>query len=324
MSNNAVTAEAVKAIAELVRRDHVEVEFRALPPKAIGHGRMVEEPHVAIVRKGDSVEIVSLTPHIDAVRGKPRARTGTAEATTLESFIRLVNHHRRDGESVIFANTDWRAPSLTAVLDYHVTAEAEDRDIDDFEDLGARSGRHRVHYAYPLSEPWQAWVKGNGAKMTQRDFAEFLEEHITELAAPTEAERIQWERDYKARFATPAELLDLSRGLEVTVGARVKNRTKLQTGETQMVFEVEYADAEGGELVVPGLFLLSVAPFHRGQIIRIPVRLRFRAGAQDITWFYEMIRPDQFIDERLQDDVETVVAATGLQLFDGTPEMSGA
>jgi uncharacterized protein YfdQ (DUF2303 family) len=302
MTTTAITAEAVNAIRDLVKKDHVAVELLALPPKAIGHGRLVEQPHVAIIRKGDTVEIQSLAPHVEAVRGKPLARRGTAQVTSLASFITLVNRHKVETESVIFANTDWRKPSLTAVIDYHVAAKPTDKTDEAFEDAGARNGKHRVHYAYPLSEPWKEWIEANGRKMTQADFAAFLEEHITELAAPTDAERIKWEGDFKAKFATPAELLDLSRGLEVTVGAKVKNRTKLQTGETQMVFEVEYADANGGELVVPGLFLLSVAPFHRGEAIRIPVRLRFRAGGAEIVWFFEMVRPDLFIDERLKDD----------------------
>jgi len=322
MTTPAVTADAVKEIAALVRKDHVEVSLLRLPRKALGMGTYVEEPHVAVIRKGDSVEIQSLETHIAAARGKPRARTGTASVTSLWSFIALVNRHKRASESVVFADTDWRKPSLTAVLDYHLPATENDQDVDAFEDEGARNGKHRVHYAYPLSDPWKQWVDANGRKMAQADFAQFLEDHITELASPTEAERNQWEADFKAKFATPSELLDLSRGLEVTVGSRIKNRTKLQTGETQMVFEVEYADANGGELVVPGLFLLSVAPFHRGESIRIPVRLRFRAGGSDIVWFFEMVRPDQFIDERLKDDAAEVNTATGLPVIDGSPEMA--
>jgi hypothetical protein len=321
MTTPAVTADAVKEIAALVRKDHVEVSLVPLPRKALGLGTYVEQPHVAIIRKGDSVEIQSIETHIAAARGKPRARTGTASVTSLASFITLVNRHKRIEESVVFSDTDWRKPSLTAVLDYHLPASDDDRDSDAFEDAGARNGKHRVHYAYPLSDAWQEWVAANGRKMAQADFAQFLEDHITELAAPTEAERNEWEADFKAKFATPSELLDLSRGLEVTVGSRIKNRTKLQTGETQMVFEVEYAGADGGELVVPGLFLLSVAPFHRGESIRIPVRLRFRAGGSDIVWFFEMIRPDKFIDERLADDAGEVAEATGLTVIDGTPEM---
>lgn len=35
-----------------------------------------------------------------------------------------------------------------------------------------------------------------------------------------------------------------------------------------------------------------------------------------------MIRPEQFIDERLIDDAAGISAATGIQVIDGTPEMS--
>lgn len=321
MTANALTADAVRAVADLIKLDHVSVSFQPLPKQALGLGVNVESPHVAIIRKGDGVEIQSIATHVEAARGKPFHRRGTANVSTLASFIDLVNRHKTVESSAIFANTDWRKPSITAVLDYHVAAAQSANPAEAFEDEGARFGKHRVHYAYPLSEPWKAWVLADGKRMGQQDFAAFLEEHITELASPTDAERSLWEDAYKAKFATPSELLDLSRGLEVMSGHKVKNRTRLQTGEVQMVFEVEHRDAAGNELTVPGLFLLSLPPFHRGEAIRIPVRLRFRVGQGEIAWFFEMVQPDKFIDERLTDDMDEVGEKTGLPVFDGSPEI---
>jgi uncharacterized protein YfdQ (DUF2303 family) len=319
-ATNALTADAVKAIADLVKRDHVSVSFEPLPAEALGLGVNVEKPHVAIIRQGDKVEILSIANHVEAARGKPFQRVGTAHVSTLASLIDLAVRHKRDNSSVIFANSDWKEPSITAVLDYHVaTTGPREADAEAFEDDGARFGKHRIHYAYPLSDSWQEWVAANGRKMNQADFAAFLEEHITELASPTDAERNLWEEAYKAKFATPSELLDLSRGLEVMSGHKVKNRVRLQTGEVQMVFEVEHKDAEGNELTVPGLFLLSLPPFRRGDPIRIPVRLRFRA-AGEVVWFFEMVEPARFIEERIDDDLTTVANDTGLPVFEGAPE----
>lgn len=315
-------AETIQAIADLVKLDHASVEFRELPRGAIGKGPKVDQAYVAILRDDKGVRIESIAGHIETARGKPLRRTGTAMALTLDSFSELVNRHKSESESVVFANPDWREPSITAVLDYHTQQnEQMGRSGETQEDPGARFGKHRIHYAYPLSDAWKAWVSANGKKMAQADFAAFLEDHITELASPTPAECIQFERDFKSKFATPAELIDLSRGLEVMVGARVKNKVRLDTGETQMVFEVEHRDMEGNSLTVPGLFLLSVAPFHRGDAIRIPCRLRYRAGGGDLIWFYEMIQPDRFIDERLQEDLAEVGSETGLLCINGSPEM---
>lgn len=314
-------ADLVNAIANLARQDHYKVEFVPLPKEALGLGVNVPTPHVALVGTTDGIEIRPITEAIESARGKPYQRKGTASVTTLASFIALVKRHKIGDETAIFADINWQLPTLTAVIDYHRPRTGDGRSEQSaFEDPGARFGRHRVHYAYPLSDAWKAWVAANKKPMDQVDFATFLEEHISELAAPETAERTLWESDLKARFATPAELLELSRGLEVTVGHQVKSRIKLQTGETQMLFETRMGDASGAELVVPGLFLLAVAPFRRGEQIRIPVRLRFRAGGGGITWFFEMLNPDKYIDERLVDDAGIVEAETGIAVIAGSPE----
>lgn len=315
-------ADLIKAITTLANKDHVSVEFRPLPAEMLGGGALVKAPHVAIVRTGDRVEIQSLREHVEAARGRPFERRGMAKTLTLDAFVALVNRHKVEKESVVFAKTDWREPRLTAVIDYHAAAKDTPDNKETLEDLGTGFGRHRVVYDYPLSDAWKAWVEKNGKPMDQADFATFLEDRITDLAAPQDFERQTFERDFKAKFAVPTELIDLSRGLEVMVGARVKNRIRLESGETQMVFEVQHSDADGNELTVPGLFLLSVAPFDRGDVIRIPCRLRYRTQGGNLVWFYQMIQPDRFISERLDDDMALVAAQTGLPVFAGSPEMS--
>ena len=320
-SVNALTADAVAAIRDLVKRDHVDVEFAPLPKEALGGDTFVDLPHVAIIRQGDRVEIQSLDTVVAAARGKPFSRVGSAKVTTLASFVALVNHHKT-ADTVVFVDTTWTQPKFTAVIDYHTPSKAAADDKVTFNDPGARFGKHRVSYSFPLSDPWKAWVAGNGKKFDQAEFAAFLEDHVHEIAAPEVAERNLWEPQFRSAFATPNELIDLARGLEVRVNSVVKNRVRLQTGETQLVYEEEHVDGSGRELLVPGLFLLAVPPFHRGEQIRIPVRLRYRASGGAISWSYEMFRPDQFIDERLRDDVAKVEAGCEVSVFDGSPEMS--
>ncbi len=163
-------------------------------------------------------------------------------------------------------------------------------------------------------------MKHDSQPMKQAEFAAFLEDHVHEVAVPEEGERHHWENLLKSRFATPVELIDLSRGLEVTVGARVKNKQRLESGETQMVFEVEHRDASGNELTIPGLFLISVPAFYRGEPLRIPARLRYRLQGGEIVWFYQLFRPDEGVDDRLRNDVITVQKRTGLPTYDGAPE----
>ncbi|NBJ13233.1 DUF2303 family protein [Microvirga sp. SYSU G3D207] len=299
----------IDRIAELgTKATSVEIVTIKAPADLVG---VPAEIPVAIIH-GDTPTLVDVSRHFESYRTYPGFKRGTATALTLDSFIALVDRHKT-GDSVVFANTDWKKPTFTAVIDYHQNQSGG----------AADNGKHRIHYAFPLSEEWQAWNKQNGEPMEQAEFAAFLEDRIAELSSPTDAEKIALERDFATTVATPADLVQLSRGLQVNVEAVVKSATTLQTGEGQIVWEEVHKDADGKPLKVPGIFLLSIAPFFMGEPVRIPVRLRYRKAGSRIVWFYQLYRPDQHITERVRDDLITVARQTGLPTFEGTPEMQG-
>ncbi|WP_234186449.1 DUF2303 family protein [Shinella sp. NM-101] len=261
------------------------------------------------LHRGKEPAVNALANVIESYRLHPKRKQGTAEAQTFESFCELINRHKSE-HSVIFADADWREPSFTAVIDYHHLG------VDGQPDYG----RHRVHYAFPLSEEWQAWNKMNGQKMTQEDFAYFLEDRVAELSAPTAEERTWLERDFATTVATPSQLVELSRGLQVNVASKVKAVHTLANGEGQIAWEESHQDANGAPLKVPGIFILSVPPFFMGDKMRIPVRLRYRAAGGSVTWFYQIYRPDQFITEHVRRALFDAREKTGLPAYEGKPE----
>ncbi|MBB3996909.1 DUF2303 family protein [Aureimonas pseudogalii] len=262
---------------------------------------------------GDEPRLVSVKAFADEWRTHPPFRIGQARALTLESFIALVNR-QKEADSAIFCDSDWRKPAMTAVIDYH--ASDDDRDATE---IGA--GKHRVHYAFPLSEEWKGWIKGDGVPMSQQDFAEMIEDRIGDLVAPEDAWAARAERDFQTRIANPAQMLTLSRGLEVNVEARVKESKVLQSGEGSLVFEETHKDSSGAAIKVPGLFMLRIAPFFMGDPVEIPVRLRYRVRAGAIIWIYQIYRPDQSITEAVRAAMQDVRAKTELPVFEGAPEM---
>lgn len=264
---------------------------------------------VALTR-GDEPDVTSLATLFEHYRLYPERKKGTATVQTFEAFCDLTNRHRT-GDSAIFADADWRKPSFTAVIDYH---EATNGGCADF-------GQHRIHYPFPLSEEWQAWVKVNGQAMKQSDFAYFLEDRVAELSSPTEEEKIRFERDFATTIATPAQLVELSRGLQVNVAAKVKAAHTLASGEGQIVWEESHQDASGKPLKVPGIFILSISPFFMGEKMRIPVRLRYRPAGGEVTWFYQIYRPDQYVTEHVRHALFEAREKTGLPAFEGQPEM---
>lgn len=79
-------------------------------------------------------------------------------------------------------------------------------------------------------------------------------------------------------------------------------------------------DAAGKPLKVPGVFVLSVAPFFMGEAVRLPVRLRYRADGGKLAWYIVPYRPDLHVTERVRDDLDMVAHGTSLPTFEGSPE----
>jgi uncharacterized protein YfdQ (DUF2303 family) len=260
-----------------------------------------------LIRDGASPEAISLRDLFEKYRSAPERRRGVAAVTTLASFVDLVQRHKDEG-SAIFAQTAWPEPKLTAVIDYHTIAHE------------ARFGAHRIEYAFPLTEEFKVWIKGDGKPMEQADFAAFLEDHAAELAAPFDAERTDYEPLFKERFATPAELISLSRSLEVFVGAKVKRAERLQTGERTVEFVEQHTNGAGEKVDIPGVFMVAVPAFIDGEKLRIPARLRYRIAGGSIVWFYQLYRWEFWLRAQVQNDLASAARDTALPAFEGAPE----
>lgn len=293
----------VAAIAKLAREaagiDIIELKLAA---KGLPEGVPIARLH------GESPEFDSLKRLAEEWRQYPERKTGTAQVDTLNSFVDLTNRHKT-ADSAIFANTDWKAPALTAVIDYHAV-----------EGTDARWLKHRVHYAFPLSEQWKTWVAINGKPMTQADFAQFIEDNIADLSSPEALEVADYEARFATKIATPSELVALSRGLAVRVESKAVSSVVLQSGEGEIVWDEVHQGADGKKLKVPGLFMLQIPLFHMGETQRVPVRLRYRVREGSTVWFYQLYRPDVAVTERVTEDYEDAMRETGLPGFIGKPE----
>lgn len=267
-------------------------------------------------------QIHSLRRFVEENRLTPERRRGTCVVQELGSFIGQTNRFK-DADSVLFADRTPAKPSLLAVLDYH-RAGAE-------EAIGekARFGQHRIAYPFPLAAEWQAWMQGNGQKMSQGDFAAFLESRITDVLPPPLAgdltdERfaglLEFARVVQGTWAGPAQLVELSRGLSIRQAAKVKDVRNLASGEVQVQYETEHHDDAGQPLRVPQLFLLGIPVFEAGPAYRVAARLRYRLNGGTVTWFYELWRPDLSLRHAFDQACDEARIGTGLPLVFGTPE----
>ncbi|GGF56444.1 hypothetical protein GCM10007301_15120 [Azorhizobium oxalatiphilum] len=298
---------AIEQIADLAMAAS-KPEIIIIHTDGLGAGLPAKVP---VLFNRQTQQVIPLLEHIEAAR-PPIERKGTAKVTTLASFIDLSNRHKT-GKSVIFGKTAWPDPKLTTVLDYFDSQEE------------ATFGKHRVEYSFPLTEEFKAWIDNNGLEMDQVTFAAFLENHAAELASPFPGEKSEFEQLFKERFAEPNELITLSRELEVFQSAKVKQSTRLQSGERQVIFTTEHQTSSGEKVDIPGIFMVSVAPFVSGDreapTVRIPARIRYRLKDGAIKWFYQLYRWQFWLRERVQQDLAEAAKETALPAYEGAPEM---
>ena len=298
--------EAVKQIIAIAQdASGAILKPEELKPAAGVHG--LPESFPFAVRTGKNPELLSLRKLWEEYRTAPERRDGTARVTTLASFIDLVNRHK-DAHSVLFAQTLWPDPALTAVIDYHQT------------DGAARFGQHRIAYKFPLTREFQAWAQQNQKPMGQAEFAGFVEDRIADLSVALDSEATTYETLFRTKFAVPTDLVELARGLSINVGSKVKNAFRTQSGEAEITFETEHTKANGEPLHVPGLFMLSLPVFVDGGEVRIPARLIYRVEEGKILWSYRLYKWEEALRTRVVNDLNVAAKQTELPAFEGAPE----
>ena len=256
---------------------------------------------------GGKVEPFSLKPFVDEWRERPKFRKGNAQADTLASFIDLVNRHK-DTDSVVFAGFTSSAPWLQAVIDYHTIVHLP------------RWLGHRIFYKFPISDEFKAWNAADGKAMQQAEFAEFIEERIPDFTSADQDEANLYEAIMQTKFGAPSKLMELSRGMQVSVNSVVKEALTLQSGEMQVQYEETHTDIAGKPLKIPGLFMISIPLFTAAEPTRLPVRLRYRKGPGGLTWAFSIYRKQQAFLAALQREAATVREAVSLPVYEGASD----
>lgn len=259
-----------------------------------------------------------IKPLLDAFRQRPELRKGETKLNDLASFIAWTERHKDEG-SVIYANDDMTAPSLTTVIDHDEAGPEES-------EKKARYGRHRGIYTFPFAREWVEWSEVSGKGMGAGDFAAFFERRISDVMPPPysldgEGTEILNTQDPEIRklavtlskkFATPGDIVRLTRGISINIEARATQKIDRDTGEA----EIEFAETNDGgnadRVKPPNAFLIAIPVLHNGQPILIAVHLRYRAGGGKVTWFVELHQPERVFEEVFRAALAEVEEKTSL------------
>lgn len=273
-----------------------------------------------------------ITDKLDKLRPAPHARSGTEEVHDLASLIAQIQRYGRSWAQVwgsLLLNADGKvaAMGLTAILDAPEGAPS-----------GAPAwGRHRIHYAFPLSREWQSWAAIDGEPLNQADLAAFLERRLGDVVpeptslysdpatgeqrqttAITDPAILKLVTELDKRVATPGELVKIARSFTVNQSRKAEISTDRDTGDIKVAFE-EQGIKSAETVRVPNLILVQAPVVVNGEPFLMAVHFRYRVVNGSIRFALERHQPERVLELVFGEAVEAVREATGLAPIRGTP-----
>lgn len=262
-AEEALDADQQAVGAQIIR----DLAFEAVTPKELDDNK----PYALVVRDADGatrVEIIDPS-QLDHLKPNPRRQTGTVKPGTLAALLDYVEFHEDE-----HATSLWVAPEtgqVVALINDHAGAE------------GAPGwGDHRAIFTPRATAEWQRWAKADGQWLNQEQFAELLEDGLTEIADPA-----------------GATLLEVASTMTGHTSVQWEAATRLDNGAIRAKY-VEDASAKAGtrgDLDIPTSFTLVLAVFHGEAPVQITARLRWRLRAGALTLSFKLDNPHRAVQE---------------------------
>jgi hypothetical protein len=187
--------------------------------------------------------------HDKRTKDGPENPAGLEVHQTPQSF-RLAVVSNEDSRSRVYADAEkWK---ITAVFDYLEDGGRTYQTAADSRKIGW--GQHRAEISFTESRKVKEWRK-TLEWMGQAEFANFIEDHLEDIADPAST-----------------DLLAMVTDLEASVGGGFKGRVNLANGSVSLHFQNEVQTS----VEIPRELRLSIPLFEHGDRYLLPARLRFQ------------------------------------------------
>jgi uncharacterized protein YfdQ (DUF2303 family) len=203
-----------------------------------------------------------VTVDLENFQNSPSRVNESVLVSTEQSFVDYLGKFALPNTLVRFNDSNY---VVSAIIDYHT---------DSFD---ARWCEHGLQYKCPKSDELIVWIKNNKNKMTQVDFAEFVEDNIKDFQSPS-----------------GAELLEMATNFTINRDANFSSGVRLSSGEFQFQFSEEN---KKGSVTVPEKIEIGIPVFKNGQAYRVQAKLRYRLHSGKLTLWYELIEINSIMDD---------------------------
>jgi len=225
---------------------------------------------VYIVPEG--MKALDLAAQVDKTREAPRRLEQKFVAHSPKAFIDYFNRYAVEKSSAIFI--DRVSNVFVGIIDYHTDATSP------------KFATHRVTYTAPKTEEATKWLENNNSKMSQEDFALFIEDSQREIIEPN-----------------PAEMLEIAASLKASNNVDFKSALRLDNGQVQFNYTENISGQAGinGQLTIPEKIKIILQPFKGGSPYEVEARFRYRITQQGLVMWYTLISPSLVINDAIND-----------------------
>ena len=196
----------------------------------------------------------------------------------------LVGQVGKNANPVVFA--DRKTLSFVAFLDYHHQGAA----AGDITEENHRWLDHTACLQYEHSLQFKRWKEKDGVKFTQSAFAEFLEDNLADIVAPS-----------------GSEVLSFAATLEATSTEVFKSSVKLSTGETKFTFTNERTGDQDTKII--DQIIIGIPLWERGEKVQISAKLMHRleevkdTTSKQVKFWFKLRQLDAIIDTLWAEDI---------------------
>lgn len=245
---------------------------------AAGEIKRFEDGRPYRIRENGEVEIV------ERLLPGPIARKGEVTFYEALSFSAFVTRFK-NASTVIFADSVGR--KFTAALDYNPQGG---------DSKAAMWDQFRALLPLRHTESWTTWAKVNGVKMTQADFAQFIEDQIPDIAEPA-----------------GAKLVEIARTLEAKTDVQFESHIRADNGAHRFAYLENVQGTASGNVEIPQEFKLVLQPFDGSKQYPVTARFRYRITAKQLTMWFDLVRLQDVLEEAFNDELLKIAEKVGTE-----------
>jgi uncharacterized protein YfdQ (DUF2303 family) len=232
----------------------------------------------------DGMKVEKLERLLDPER--PQRAKASPSFDDAASLVAYFNRFK-DGQSTLFADID--SSTVRAVIDHHQASE------------GARYHDHKASFTAKHSLEWLTWVKNSGNRMSQEQFAVFIEDNAPDVKVPT-----------------AVDLYQMALSLEAAGKSEFKSHKRLEDGSISFTFVDEVNGTSNG-MPFPKQMEVLLRPYIGCTAVPLIAKLRFRNDGGKLSLWYDLLRHEQVKREAFDAIVESIASETETFVLKGRP-----